>query len=169
MTCSAQGKRYDDPFYRASTLGVLVDVQMSLDPITAVLDIGGKLIDKLIPDPAAKAKAKLDLLDMQQKGDLATLAAETDIVKGQLAIAQVEAGSKSIFVAGARPFVMWVCGCGLAYASIVEPLITWVATVAGYHGAPLPHVDTALLYPVMTTMLGVGAMRSYDKKQALNS
>jgi hypothetical protein len=140
---------------------------MSLDPITSILDIGGKLIDKLLPDPSAKAQAKLALLEMQQKGELAQLAADTDIVKGQLAIAQAEASSKSVFVAGGRPFIMWVCGCGLAYATILDPLLTWVAVVSGYHGSPLPHVDTGALYPLLTALLGLGAMRSYDKKQAL--
>ena len=140
---------------------------MAFDPITAVLDIGGKLIDKLIPDPGAKAAAQLKLLELQQTGALAQLASDTDIAKGQLAIAAAEAGSKSVFVAGARPFILWVCGSALAYATMFEPLITWTATLLGYHGPVLPHVDTSLLYPTMGTILGVGTMRSYDKKQAL--
>ncbi len=50
-------------------------------PLTALLDVGGKLIDKLIPDPEAKAKAQAELLKMQQDGELAKIANETDLYK----------------------------------------------------------------------------------------
>jgi hypothetical protein len=50
-------------------------------PLTALLDVGGKLIDKLIPDPEAKAKAQLDLAKMAQDGELAKMANETDLYK----------------------------------------------------------------------------------------
>jgi hypothetical protein len=45
-------------------------------PITALLEVGGKLIDKLIPDPEAKAKAQLELAQLAQQGELAKLASE---------------------------------------------------------------------------------------------
>lgn len=50
-------------------------------PIAALLDVGGKLIDKLIPDPEAKAKAQLELTKMAQDGELAKLANETEVYK----------------------------------------------------------------------------------------
>ena len=50
-------------------------------PLTALLEVGGKLIDKLIPDPEAKAKAQLDLAKMAQDGELAKMANETDLYK----------------------------------------------------------------------------------------
>jgi len=50
---------------------------MAFDPISAIFDVGGKLIDKLIPDPQAKAKAQLDLLQMKQSGELAQLQADS--------------------------------------------------------------------------------------------
>jgi uncharacterized membrane protein (DUF106 family) len=46
-------------------------------PLTAILDVGSKLIDKLIPDPEAKARAQVHLLEMQQKGELAQIQADT--------------------------------------------------------------------------------------------
>lgn len=49
--------------------------------ITGLLAVGGKLIDKLIPDPEAKAKAQLDLAVLAQSGELAKMANETDIYK----------------------------------------------------------------------------------------
>ena len=54
-------------------------------PLTALLEVGGKLIDKLIPDPEAKAKAQLDLAKMAQDGELAKMANETDLYKSEQA------------------------------------------------------------------------------------
>ena len=50
-------------------------------PLAALLDVGSKLIDKLIPDPEAKAKAQMDLAKMAQDGELAKMANETDLYK----------------------------------------------------------------------------------------
>jgi hypothetical protein len=50
-------------------------------PLTALLEVGGKLIDKLIPDPEAKAKAQLELATLAQSGELAKMANETDLYK----------------------------------------------------------------------------------------
>jgi hypothetical protein len=74
---------------------------MSLDPVTAALDVGSKLIDRLWPDPAQAAQAKLQLLDMAQKGDLAELTARADIVKS-------EAASNSWLASSWRPITMLV-------------------------------------------------------------
>ena len=129
---------------------------MSLDPISAALDIGGKLIDRLWPDPTQAAAAKLQLLQMQQNGELAIITTQTDTNK-------VEAASSSVFVAGWRPFCGWIGGCGLAYAAIIEPTARFVATVmVGYTG-DFPAIDTTITMQVLFGMLGLGAMRSYDK------
>ena len=50
-------------------------------PLTALLEVGGKLIDKLIPDPEAKAKAQFELAKMAQDGELAKMANDTDLYK----------------------------------------------------------------------------------------
>ena len=71
---------------------------MALDPISILLEIGSKVIDRVFPSPEAAAAAKLELLKMQQTGELAQLAAETDLAKGQLAINQAEAQSTNWFV-----------------------------------------------------------------------
>ena len=52
-------------------------------PLTALLEVGGKLIDKLIPDPEAKAKAQLDLAKMAQDGELAKMANDTEMYKAE--------------------------------------------------------------------------------------
>ena len=126
-----------------------------MDPITAILNIGNTLINKLFPDPAEAAKAQLALLKMQQDGELAAMIAQTDINK-------VEAASSSIFVAGWRPFCGWVGGAGLAYAAIVEPLLRLLSTLYGYTG-DFPAIDTTITMQILFGLLGLGAMRSYDK------
>lgn len=50
-------------------------------PISALLEIGGKLIDRFLPDPEQKAKAQLELLKMQQDGELAKMANDTELAK----------------------------------------------------------------------------------------
>ena len=52
-------------------------------PLTALLEVGGKLIDKLIPDPEAKAKAQLDLAKMAQDGELARMANDTKLFEAE--------------------------------------------------------------------------------------
>jgi len=126
-----------------------------MDPISAILNIGNTLINKLFPDPAEAAKAQLALLKMQQDGELAAMIAQTDINK-------VEAASQSIFVAGWRPFCGWVGGAGLAYAAIVEPLMRLLASLYGYTGN-FPVIDTTITMQILFGLLGLGAMRSYDK------
>jgi hypothetical protein len=140
---------------------------MALDPVSAVLDIGGKLIDRLWPDPAQREAAKLKLFEMQQNGQLAELAAETDLAKGQLAINQEEAKNPRMLVSGWRPFVGWVCGAAFAYAAIIEPVARFVSAVAfGYKGA-FPTIDTALTIQVLFGILGLGAMRMREKEKGV--
>ena len=135
---------------------------MAFDPISAVLDIGGKLIDRLWPDPAQAANAKLELLKMQQNGDLAQMVAQTDINK-------IEAASSNIFIAGWRPFIGWGCGVAFLYSALFEPFARFIATVAfGYHGA-FPVIDTSQTMQNLLGMLGMGALRSFDKKNGTAS
>ena len=86
---------------------------MALDPVTAVLDIGGKLIDRMWPDPAQAATAKLELIKLQQSGDLAQMT-------GQLDINKIEAASSSTFVSGWRPAIGWVCALMFKFQSILS-------------------------------------------------
>ncbi len=104
--------------------------------VTDLLTIGLKVVDRVLPDPAAKQAAQLELLKMQQQGDLAQLAADTDLAKGQLAVDQAEAANPNLFVSGWRPFIGWVCGSGLAFQFMVHPVLV------GF-GMKLPDLDMA--------------------------
>lgn len=134
---------------------------MSFDPITAAMDLGGKLIDRLIPDPAAKAQASMELLKMQQDGTLAQLTADTDLAKGQLGVDQAEASNANMFVSGWRPFIGWVCGSGLAYQFVASPLLTWATGLFG-HTVTTPSLDLGTLLTLLMGMLGLGGMRTAE-------
>ena len=142
---------------------------MAFDPITSALEIGSKLIDKLIPDPTAKAQAQLALLKMKQDGDLAQLTSDTDLAKAQTQVNLAEASSSSLFVAGGRPFILWVCGVALANDFIVRPYAVFIASLNHATSASWPSLDMTSLMPLLLGMLGLGAMRTYEKVQANKS
>lgn len=124
-----------------------------------VFEIGGKLIDRLFPDPAAKAAAELELLKMTQAGDLQTTLA-------QLEINAREAAHPSIFVAGWRPFVGWTCGVGLIYATVGHNLLAWIAVARGWPEPPV--VDADLLIYTLGGLLGIGGLRTIEKVKGVS-
>lgn len=139
---------------------------MAFDPLSAAFDLGGKILDKIFPDPVQRDQAKLKLLEMQQSGELAKLTAETDLAKGQMAINQVEASSEDSFTRRWRPFIGWVCGVAFAYHFVLQPLIAFLLSAIG-HPILLPVFDMENLLTVLLGMLGLGGMRSYEKVKGL--
>lgn len=129
---------------------------------SSLFDFGSKIIDRLIPDPAQKSAAQLELLKLQQAGTLAELAADTDLQKGQLDVNKVEAASESLFVSGWRPFVGWVCGMGLAVQYVVGPFFTWITHLFNTR-IDFPIMDLSTMLPLLIGMLGFGYYRSKDK------
>lgn len=127
---------------------------MALDPVTALLDIGGKVIDRIWPDPTEAANAKFELFKLQQSGELSQIA-------GQLAINQEEAKNPSLFVSGWRPFVGWVCGFGLVYSFIGQPLLAWASINWGFTIPPA--LDLGTLLTVLGGLLGLGSLRTVEK------
>ena len=130
-------------------------------PLAGVLDLGAKLIDRIIPDKEKQAEAKLKLLEMQQAGELAELAAETDLAKGQLEVNRIEAASPSLFVSGWRPGLGWCC-VGIFFANYIGvPLLAWAG---GIWDIPAPpRLDIGEVLPVLLGMLGLGGLRTAEK------
>lgn len=116
---------------------------------------GLKVLDKFIPDPALKAKMEAEL----RKGLL-------DADKGQMEVNKVEAAHRSIFVAGWRPFIGWVCGTAFAMHFVVIPLMQVVAVYADFE-PPILSFDMQSLLTVMMGMLGLGGMRTYEKMKGV--
>lgn len=120
------------------------------------------LLDKILPDPKAADEAKLKLLEMAQRGELASLSAETELAKGQQATNQIEASSTRLFVAGWRPFVGWICAGAIGFKYIGGPLLAMAGQVAGFP-VELPVIDTGELWPLLLGMLGLGGLRTVEK------
>ena len=128
---------------------------MTLDPVTALFEVGSKVLDRILPDPAQQAAAKLELMKLQQNGELAQ-------ITGQMDINKVEAASSSLFVSGWRPSVGWVCSAGFAVQFIIGPLAEWGAALAG-HPVKFPQMDTGTMMPLLLGMLGLGGLRTAEK------
>jgi len=127
-----------------------------------LVDVIKGVIGKIWPDPALQAEANLKLATLVQTGELAELAAQTDLAKAQIGVNAVEAASASLFVAGWRPFIGWTCGAAMAYKFILAPLLMFGAAYAG-HAVSLPVLDFGEMSTVLLGMLGLGGLRTVEK------
>jgi hypothetical protein len=119
-----------------------------------ILEIGKTLLDRFVPDPAQKQAAEMELVRMAAQGELQQTIA-------QLEINAREASHSSVFVAGWRPFFGWAGGAGFIYATILQPLLAWLAAIKGWPTPPTLNLD--LLWVVITGMLGIGGLRTAEK------
>lgn len=128
----------------------------------AIIPLIGTVLDKILPDPQAQADAKLKLLELAQQGELAVLDAETKMALGQMEINKAEAGT-DLFRGGWRPATGWACVFGLVYQFLLQPLVPWFVAVAGYSVPPLPPIDNETLMVLLTGMLGLGGLRTFER------
>jgi len=148
---------------------------MDLNPFSSIIELGQSVIERIWPDANTRAIEMRKLKELEQKGDLAELQAHVQRMVGQLGVNKVEASHPSIFVAGWRPFIGWVGGLSLAYAGILHPLLAWLWTALqamGYITAGVtapPLIASGILGTIVTGMLGIGTMRSYDKTKGIDS
>ena len=117
------------------------------------------LLDKFIEDKDQKARLAHDLATMAEKH-------AQEISKAQLEVNKVEAGHASLFVSGWRPAVGWVCVLGMAGNFMVIPFTNFVLALLAID-VTVPLIDTATMMPVLMGMLGLGAMRTYEKKSGV--
>jgi hypothetical protein len=125
----------------------------------------GKVVDRIWPDPVERDKAKVALLEMQQKGELAELDAELQTMLAQAAINLEDAKSENIWKSGARPAILWVCAASLAYNFLLYPILTWAITIWPTLVYP-PRFESGLM-ELTLGMLGLAGMRSFDKLKGL--
>ncbi len=137
---------------------------MAFDPLTAILNIGTTLIDRLIPDKTQANAAKAQFVQMQLQG-------EFDLMKGQLAVNQTEAANVNVFVAGWRPYIGWTLGTALAYGLVLQPFIVMALVMfhSSFDPAKLPVLDRTTILELLGTMLGMGILRSVDKSQGTDN
>jgi len=142
---------------------------MSFDPISAAFDLGKVAVERIWPDPVKRAEEMRKLEELKQKGDLAQLNAHVQLMLGQLEVNKAEAQHKSIFVAGWRPGVGWVGVAALAWQFIAYPILLWLWALLQAKGvvpetlSPPPVLDSGPLFAIVSAMLGIGGMRSFDK------
>jgi hypothetical protein len=137
---------------------------MSFDPVSAIFDLGKSAIERIWPDPIKRAEEVRKLEEMRQTGDLAQLNAHVQLMLGQLEVNKAEAQHKSIFVAGWRPAVGWVCVAVMAFNYVGVYLMEFAVAFID-NPPPVPtRFDMSELWPILLGMLGIGTMRSVDKK-----
>ena len=144
--------------------------------ISSIIDVGITLIDKLFPD---KDKAELEKQKLRNLNDAAAIAAkvkeleaiyelalQTD--KNQTTINKAEAKRDSLFIAGWRPFIGWICGIAVAFNFLLTPIINQLLTVLYNYGSIekltlITSLDMSELWTVLLGMLGLGGLRTYEK------
>jgi hypothetical protein len=113
------------------------------EPIEAV----GNIIDAVTTSDEERAAAE----HLKQK-----LAMQPSLLQSE--INKVQAGHRSMFVAGARPFLMWVCGFGLAFAFIINPILEWL-----FPAATTPNLPLDAMTELVLAMLGLAGLRTAEK------
>lgn len=141
---------------------------MDLTGIGSIFDLGKSVIERIWPDETKRAEELRKLEELKQKGDLAHLNAHVQLLVGQMETNKEQAKHKSIFVAGARPAIMWIGAIGLGYAAILEPIIRMVASLCGYTG-DFPVIDTTITMQVLFGLLGLGAYRTVEKSKGVQT
>lgn len=121
------------------------------------------LLDRIIPDPQAAAAAKLQALELAQRGELAALDAEVRLALGQVGINQADAAGASPMQRNWRPAIGWVCAAALAWDTIIRPALVFGLALAGKPVPPLPVLSTDQLYGLLFGLLGLGGLRTVEK------
>jgi len=127
-------------------------VEILVGPIAA-------LLDKFIPDKDAREKMAHEIATLAERQAHEQIMAQVEVNK-------IEAAHKSMFVAGWRPAAGWTCVLAMAFNFVVAPLINW-GTELFHHEATLPVLDLSIMMPVLLGMLGLGGMRSYEKRNGV--
>lgn len=98
------------------------------------------------------------VIDGEKAAELALKATEAEnaLILAQAEITKTEAGSARFWVAGARPFIIWTGGAVIAYVYIISPILK-------SFGVNSPEMNLNELWPIITSVLGLGAYRTYEK------
>lgn len=114
-----------------------------------------KLLD-FIPDPAQRQRAELEMQTKLMELSAQQATEQSDINK-------IEAANENVFVSGWRPAIGWVCAVAFAWNYVGFPIAEWLLVVFNVHTAPLKSVMDGNLMELTLGLLGLGAMRSFDK------
>ena len=119
--------------------------------VESVVGVAGKVLDKFVEDKDLKRK-----LESELKSQIISL----DLAQAQTNLEQAK--HSSIFVAGARPAIMWICAFGLGWQFVFQPVAVWGIAVSGAD-LVLPVIQTEGLMSLTLALLGLGSMRTAEK------
>ena len=119
----------------------------AIDAVSAL----GAVFDQLFTSDSERAQAAAIMEKIRQHPTIL-----------QAEITKIEASHRSVFVAGWRPFIGWVCGIGLFWAFVGHPVAQWIIAV-GRLAIDVPMIMTDHLLELVMAMLGLGGLRSLDK------
>ena len=114
-----------------------------------------QLLDKFIEDKDQKAALAHEISTMAERH-------AQELAKGQIEVNKMEAASSSMFVAGWRPAVGWICALGFASNFILIPMANFVLSLASID-VQIGMIDTTQMTPVLMGMLGLGTLRTVEK------
>jgi hypothetical protein len=127
--------------------------------LTALIGPVSKLVGKFIEDKDVKNKLAHELSTMAERH-------AQELAKGQIEANTVQAKHPSLFVAGARPAIMWICALGLLTQFFIMPIAEW-ATAIWMPEITLPSLATGELMTLTLSLLGLGGMRSFEKSKGV--
>lgn len=117
------------------------------------------LLDKFIPDADERNRLAHEISTMAERH-------AQELAKAQIEVNKAEAQHASMFVSGWRPAVGWVCVTGMAFNFVVVPLGNFACNLYGVDTV-IPSLDLSEMLPVLMGMLGLGAMRSFEKAKGV--
>lgn len=120
-----------------------------------IAGLANTIISRIWPDKTEQEKEAF-ALEFQRE------LAESESIKGQLAINQAEAANPNLFVAGWRPAVGWICAASFCWQFVVLPILLFIANCTG-HVIPVPVFDTTTMIGMLAGMLGFGTLRTIEK------
>jgi hypothetical protein len=124
--------------------------------LSALIGPATQLLDKFVEDKDKKNELAHEIATMAERH-------AQELAKGQLQANTEQAKHPSIFVAGARPAIMWICAAAMGYHFVLQPFLVFGVLVAGVELPALPELDMGSLMPVLLGILGLGGMRSWEK------
>jgi hypothetical protein len=130
---------------------------LDITGIGSVVGVIETIIQKIFPDKNVSEQAKVELAKLAQAGELK----ELELLLEQIKVNAIEAASDKWWKAGARPFIMWVCGGAFAYHYILQPMLGF------FTGWPMPTLEMSELMTVLLGILGLGAYRSFEKSKGV--
>jgi hypothetical protein len=140
---------------------------MSLDPLSAIFDLGKTAIEKIWPDANKRAEQLERLETLRQQGDLQKMQMEVNLLMGQIEVNKAEAAHPSLFVSGWRPFIGWTAGVALFMYYVPFTLVSLVVWAIGcYHAGHIverPNLDISDLIGLLAAMLGVVVPRHIER------